>query len=122
VFIDDMRRRRMRGIAVDLRDLEDDLAWSAPPEDRAGMQDVLRATMELSFEHRQILLLVGVEGLSYRQVAEELSLPLGTVMSRLARARERLRQALESPGTAPAPPGAPGGEVAILRPARGIRQ
>jgi RNA polymerase sigma-70 factor (ECF subfamily) len=50
---------------------------------------------QLSFEHRQILLLVGVEGLSYREIARELGIPTGTVMSRLARARERLRALLE---------------------------
>jgi RNA polymerase sigma-70 factor (ECF subfamily) len=109
VFIDDLRRRRARGTSVDVRDLEDDLVLSAPPEDRAGMQDVLRATMALSVEHRQILLLVGVEGLSYREVAEELGVPLGTVMSRLARARERLREKLEAPGA----------DIVVLRPGRG---
>jgi RNA polymerase sigma-70 factor (ECF subfamily) len=109
VFVDELRRRRNRGVSVDVRDLEDDLVLSAPPEDRAGMQDVLRATMALSVEHRQILLLVGVEGLSYRDVADELGVPMGTVMSRLARARERLREKLESPGA----------EIVTLRPAKG---
>ncbi len=98
VFVDDLRRRRVRGTMVDVRDLEDDLALSTQPEDRAGMQDFYAATMKLSLEHRQILLLVGVEGLSYREVAAELGVPIGTVMSRLARARDRLREALESPG------------------------
>jgi RNA polymerase sigma-70 factor (ECF subfamily) len=46
-------------------------------------------------EHRQILLMVGLEGLNYREVAAELNIPIGTVMSRLARARERLRGAIE---------------------------
>jgi RNA polymerase sigma-70 factor (ECF subfamily) len=109
VFIDDLRRRRARGTSLDVRDLEDDLVLSAPPEDRAGMQDVLRATMSLSVEHRQILLLVGVEGLSYREVADELGVPMGTVMSRLARAREKLREKLEAPGA----------EIVVLRPAKG---
>jgi RNA polymerase sigma-70 factor (ECF subfamily) len=98
VFVDDLRRRQVRGTMVDVRDLEDDLALSTQPEDRAGMQDFYAATMKLSLEHRQILLLVGVEGLSYREVAAELGVPIGTVMSRLARARDRLREALESPG------------------------
>jgi RNA polymerase sigma-70 factor (ECF subfamily) len=65
--------------------------------------------MALSVEHRQILLLVGVEGLSYREVADELGVPLGTVMSRLARAREKLREKLEAPGAT----------IVVLHPAKG---
>ncbi|KPL48428.1 RNA polymerase sigma70 [Xanthomonas axonopodis] len=42
-------------------------------------------------EQRALLLLVSVEGFSYREVADTLSIPIGTVMSRLSRARERLR-------------------------------
>jgi RNA polymerase sigma-70 factor (ECF subfamily) len=57
--------------------------------------DVVRAMNRLSAEHRQILLLSGVEGLSYREIADELGIPPGTVMSRLARGRERLRALLE---------------------------
>ncbi len=96
---------------VDVRDLEDDLALSTPPADRAGMQDFYAATMRLSLEHRQILLLVGVEGLSYREVAAELGVPVGTVMSRLARARDRLREALDAPATE--------AKIVTLHPSRG---
>ena len=53
-----------------------------------------KAMASLSIEHRQILVLAGVEELSYQEIAEELSVPLGTVMSRLARARAALRAAL----------------------------
>jgi RNA polymerase sigma-70 factor (ECF subfamily) len=50
---------------------------------------------KLSVEHRQILLLLNVEGYSYQEVADALEVPIGTVMSRLARARRRLRALLE---------------------------
>jgi len=121
VFVDDLRRRRLRGTMVDVRDLEDDLALSTKPEDRAAMQDFYAATMRLSLEHRQILLLVGVEGLSYREVAAELGVPIGTVMSRLARARDRLREALESPAAEAAAKRSPAAEAEIvtLHPPRG---
>ena len=84
---------RSAGVPVD--DLAEDLALSAPPENRDRIRDLVRAMAGLSVEHRQILLLISLEGLSYREVAETLDVPIGTVMSRLARARERLRCALE---------------------------
>ena len=45
----------------------------------------------MSLGQRQVLLLVGVEGLTYAETADVLGIPIGTVMSRLARGRERLR-------------------------------
>ncbi len=95
LFVDGVRQRKYRGAHVDMGDMENDIALSLAPHDTSDMRDFVRAAMALSPEHRHILLLVGVEGLSYRDVAEELSVPIGTVMSRLARAREKLRAALE---------------------------
>ncbi len=107
---DDQRRRRDRGPMVDIADMESDLALSIPPQDSSETHDFIRATQTLSAEHRQVLMLVGVEGLSYRAIADELGVPIGTVMSRLARARERLRAALEAPPAR--------AEIVALRPQR----
>jgi len=97
VNIDRVRLRRRRPTETDSLDsLAETAAAEGPPPDAAPPSDILRALQTLSLEHRQILLLVAVEGLSYREIATELSIPLGTVMSRLARARERLRALLES--------------------------
>jgi RNA polymerase sigma-70 factor (ECF subfamily) len=90
-----LRRARRRGPSLAVDSLADDLALCAPPEDRGEIRNFVRAMATLSEDHRQILLLVGLEGLSYREIAEMLEVPIGTVMSRLARARERLRIALE---------------------------
>lgn len=60
-------------------------------EDR---QLVLAALAELPVHYREVLLLCEVEELSYREIADVLSLPIGTVMSRLSRARNSLRQRL----------------------------
>jgi RNA polymerase sigma-70 factor, ECF subfamily len=94
VDIDRIRRRRPYE-AESLDAIAETLAGSCAGDGPALSMDVIRAMNRLSFEHRQILLLVGVEGLSYREIADELATPIGTVMSRLARAGERLRALLE---------------------------
>ena len=96
LYIDELRRKRSRGIEEDITDLADNFAISVPPADGPVLHEFTAAMNSLSGEHRQILLLVGLEGMNYRQIADELRIPMGTVMSRLARARERLRSALET--------------------------
>lgn len=94
-YIDELRRNRNMGIPEDIMNLADDEELSVPASDNAGAHDFIRAMNSLTADHRQILLLVGLEDLSYQEIADELGIPVGTVMSRLARARERLRQALQ---------------------------
>jgi RNA polymerase sigma-70 factor (ECF subfamily) len=96
LYIDELRRKRSRGIEEDVTELADDFAISVPPADRAPFHEFTAAMATLSAEHREILLLVGLDGMNYREIAESLHIPMGTVMSRLARARERLRNALEN--------------------------
>jgi RNA polymerase sigma-70 factor (ECF subfamily) len=60
--------------------------------------DLQRAYARLSPEHREVLLFVAVEQLSYADAAAAMGVPIGTVMSRLSRARARLREALDAPG------------------------
>jgi len=55
-------------------------------------RDLLRAFSALPEEQRSVLFLIGVEDLSYKEAARVLGVPIGTVMSRLSRGRERLRQ------------------------------
>ncbi len=95
LHVSGLRWRQRRGAEVPVDDLADDLALSAEPGDRGEVRDFVRAFAQLSEEHRTVLLLTGLEGLSYREVAEVLEVPIGTVMSRLARARERLRVLLD---------------------------
>ncbi len=68
---------------------------AALPADRLGLRDLERALQRLSSEQREVLLLVGVEEMSYREIASAIGVPIGTVMSRLSRARERLRAELD---------------------------
>ena len=66
----------------------------ATQADALELRDLSRALLRLPLEQREILLLVGLEGLSYAETAKVLGLPVGTVMSRLSRGRERLRALL----------------------------
>ena len=67
-------------------------------EARSEARAVRRLVAELPEDQRAVLMLVAVEGLSYKEAAEVLELPLGTVMSRLARARGRLAEGLGAKG------------------------
>jgi RNA polymerase sigma-70 factor (ECF subfamily) len=96
LYIDEMRRGRNRGKERDLDEFADHLELSVPASDRDAVRDLSKALDQLSVEHREILLLVSVEELNYREISEELGIPQGTVMSRLARARDRLRSIMQN--------------------------
>lgn len=88
-----------RTVAVDLEEQESMLpADTETPESsllsRARQEEVQEAMTELPVGFREILLLCHVEEMSYREISETLSIPLGTVMSRLHRARGALREKL----------------------------
>ena len=64
-------------------------------DDGLGLRDLDKALRQLSVDQRETLLLVTLEELSYEEAAKVLGVPVGTIMSRLFRARERLRIALQ---------------------------
>ncbi len=64
--------------------------------DRAGREMLQAAIEELPIVYREVLLLCEVEELSYQEIASTVGIPLGTVMSRLARARRKIRESVES--------------------------
>ncbi|WP_240002481.1 sigma-70 family RNA polymerase sigma factor [Oleisolibacter albus] len=70
------------------------LTSPADQDDRIALRDMARALSVLPLEQRQVVLLVGLEGLPYQDVAAVLGIPIGTVMSRLSRGREALRRHL----------------------------
>src|SRR5439155_4819043 len=57
-------------------------------------REIMRAVEELPVEFREVLILRELEGMSYKEIAELADVPIGTVMSRLARARKQLQQSL----------------------------
>ena len=104
VFVDEWRRGvvharrdgRVGGPSDDdagddpLASLPDERAW--PP---GALLDIERGLASLPLEQRAVVLLVGLEELSYREAADVVGVPVGTIMSRLSRGRERLRAAMD---------------------------
>ena len=92
LWLDDRRKRQLRGAPLDPAEIEmsDDGRAASLPEDRLMLARTRAAMAELPEGQRAVLALVAIEGQSYREAAETLNLPLGTVMSRLSRAREAL--------------------------------
>lgn len=72
--------------------LEQRLSRPAAQPDRLALRELAEALEKLPEEQRQAVLLVGYEGLSYKDAAAALDIPIGTVMSRLSRGREALRR------------------------------
>jgi RNA polymerase sigma-70 factor (ECF subfamily) len=97
--ISQFRQSTARGkhIAIDETN-ENEFGRSAEQEQQLMYQDVLNKLAKLPDDQRAVLLLVAVEDLSYADAAKVLDIPIGTVMSRLSRARDRLQQEIE--GTA----------------------
>lgn len=90
-FLDDQRRARRHKRMLELVGVHAN-SRQPPVERNVVAQSVVGALERLPDEQRHLLLWVSVEGLSYREVAELLDIPIGTVMSRLSRARTALRQ------------------------------
>jgi RNA polymerase sigma-70 factor (ECF subfamily) len=77
------------------------VAVRATQGEQLELQDVDRVLRSLPTEQREVVLLVAVEQLTYEQVSRALDIPIGTVMSRLSRARERMRQLLGGQAVTP---------------------
>jgi RNA polymerase sigma factor (sigma-70 family) len=93
--VDQFRRSAVRGSHVAIDEVnEENLGEVAVQEQKLMYRDVLNKLARLPEEQRAVLLLVAVEDLSYADAARVLNIPVGTVMSRLSRARERLQREL----------------------------
>ena len=143
IWIDELRHRRHRrheGLDAASGVMGDD--GQAVADGRITLAAVRRAMGELPPEQRTVLMLVCVDGLSYKDAAESLGIPVGTVMSRLSRARQDLHERMtgghmpdaratggpaERPSERPAerpserPPERPSGDVVSVFPRRDTR-
>jgi RNA polymerase sigma-70 factor (ECF subfamily) len=96
--VNHLRRAARRGREVPLDDAgESDVGVPSTQEDALRRDDILGAVGQLPDDQRSVLLLVSIEDVSYAEAARILDIPIGTVMSRLARARARLLKLLEEP-------------------------
>ena len=92
LHVNNMRRRAIRPDGEPLPDWDAGGRVRPVQDDVVELRSVVGALRQLPDEQREVLLLVALEELSYREAADALGIPIGTVMSRLARGRERLRQ------------------------------
>ena len=100
VFINQLRAQSARS-AIGLDDEAAQVAVRPTQTDGLEVRDLQAALLRLPQEQREVLLLVGLEQMTYEETAGVLGIPVGTVMSRLSRGRERLR-ALLAGGAMPA--------------------
>jgi len=100
-FLDAHRRSRRYGRLLELFTGGKDDHYEPSVERTVVAQSTLAAFERLNTEQRALLLWVLVEGLSYKEIAEILDVPIGTVMSRLSRARQALRQLSDGEITTP---------------------
>jgi RNA polymerase sigma-70 factor (ECF subfamily) len=94
LFVNQVRKAsaRSRHVSIDDDDFDDaDMAIPASQTDSLEVRDLDFALQRLPAAQREVVLLVGLEEMSYMDVASALDIPIGTVMSRLSRGRERLR-------------------------------
>jgi RNA polymerase sigma-70 factor, ECF subfamily len=97
-YVNHIRRAVREGAAVALNETEPMLSRAPQQGKRLELRDLERAITQLPEEQRSVILLVGLEGMRYEEVAAVLDVPVGTIRSRLSRGREALRRLT---GTAP---------------------
>jgi RNA polymerase sigma-70 factor (ECF subfamily) len=101
VYVNQLRARATHPL-VPLDEDDIDLPERPNQTDLLEIRDLDIALRKLSDEQREVLLLIALEQLSYEEAAKALGIPIGTVMSRLSRARDRLRRIMRGPPDAAA--------------------
>lgn len=96
LYLNQRRGAHLNAVTVSVDEMADVLPAAARQVDDA--LDLQRCLMRLPAEQRAVLLLVTLEDMGYEEAARVLGIPAGTVMSRLSRARSRLRELMEGAG------------------------
>src|SRR6202047_1981891 len=109
-----MVRRAMRGEAtVDIEQMSSSLIAITDPTASSQLRELEQSLGRLPGEQREVILLVGLEGMSYETAAKILSVPVGTVRSRLSRGRDALRRLMGLPEKAARAVEAPSGAAPL---------
>ena len=93
--VNGIRRSVREGIAVAVDDASPFFIAPTDPRGPLSLRDLDRALARISEEQRQVILLVGLEGISYEEAARVLDVPMGTIRSRLSRGRAALRNLMD---------------------------
>lgn len=96
--VDQLRRPTLSTHSIDEEDAE--MPTRPTQTDKLEVRDIETALAQLPDEQREVLLLVALEEMGYAEISEVLGIPIGTVMSRLSRGRERLRMVMDDRQTA----------------------
>jgi RNA polymerase sigma-70 factor (ECF subfamily) len=96
VFVNQLKSRK---VGLDVEIDEETLAARIPTVTGTDVMDLQRALSGIAPEQREVVLLVALEDMSYADVSRALGIPIGTVMSRLSRGRERLRKLMDGQET-----------------------
>ena len=102
--VNHVRRSVRQGVTVDIDDVHNLLVSSSDPTVSLFLRDLNRGLAKLTVEQRQVILLIGLEGISYEEIAQILCIPVGTVRSRLSRGRLQLRHIMGMDAAAAALP------------------
>ena len=94
IFVNTLRRAGNAPIAGSIEDYENSAVSTSKADAMCTLSDFERSLNLLSLDQREALLLVGMEQLSYKEASKVAGVPVGTIMSRLSRAREQLRKNL----------------------------
>jgi len=92
--INNIRQYNRDNATIDVEEISSTLAAVTDPTASCQMRELDEALAQLPAEQRAVILLVGLEGMQYEEAAQVLSVPIGTVRSRLFRGREALRRLL----------------------------
>ncbi len=99
LFVTDYRRKTKFETQYDPESYIENRAVEADQQVKMELKAVGAAMQKMSDEHKEILVMVCVKGLQYQEVADMLHIPVGTVRSRLSRARSQLQSLMEGPET-----------------------